>query len=155
MTPAKLIEIAEERNRNTGMRWAAAARATRITSISGSTRSRLSVRSDCASAAAPSAATKSTNIFTSCFRSIATPLVHWVPGRAGPRLRTCGLPGHRLPGHAFPGHALPAEAFPHDVLPGDRVPPHVLPGHAFPGHAGRVDAEVVGEITPREGLPDD
>src|SRR6266850_991499 len=130
MTAAKLIEIAEERNRNTGMRWAAAASPTRITSISGSTRSRLSVRSDCASAAAPSAATRSTNIFTSCFRSIATPLVHWVPGRASPRLRTCGLPGHRLPRHAFPGHA-------------------------FPGHAGRVDAEVVGEITPREGLPDD
>src|SRR3990170_2421108 len=124
MTAAKLIEIAEERNRNTGMRWAAAASPIRIASISGSTRSKLTVRSDCASAAAPSAATKRTYVFMSCLRSIAPPLVERVPGRAGPRLRTCGLligglPCDRFPGHAFPGHAFPGEALPGHVLPGD------------------------------------
>src|SRR5688572_17413312 len=158
MTAAKLIEIAEERNRNTGMRWAAAASPIRIASISGSTRSRLTVRSDCASAAAPSAATKRTNMFMSCLRSITFLLVNRVPGRAGPRLRACGLligglPRDRLPGHALPGDSLPREALPGDVLPGDRVPAHVLPRHAFPRRAARVDAAIEGEVAPDELLP--
>src|SRR5437867_4006866 len=158
MTAAKLIEIALERNRNTGMRCAAAARPMRIASISGSTWARLSVRSDCASASAPSAATNRTYVFISCLRSITPPLIDRVPRRAGTRLRArgllvSGLPGHALPGHAFPGHAFPSEAFPRDVLPRHRVPAHVLPGHALPARARRVDAAVVREVAPHEGLP--
>src|SRR5687767_8058784 len=157
MTAAKLIEIAEERNRNTGMRWAAAARPIRIASISGSTRSKLTVRSDCASAAAPSAATKRTYVFMSCVRSIASSLVDQVPGRAGPRLRTRGLligglPCDRLPGHALPGDSLPREALPRHVLPRDGVPANVLPRHAFPRRAARVHAAVEHEVTPDELL---
>src|SRR6266542_3992107 len=157
MTAAKLIEMALERNRNTGMRWAAAARPMRITSISGSTCARFSVRSDCASAAAPSAATKRTYVFISCFRSITPPLIDRIPGRAASRLRArrllvSGLPGHRLPGHAFPRDAFPGEAFPGDVLPRHAVPADVLPGHAFPGRARGVDATVVREVAPHEGL---
>src|SRR5713101_3901164 len=155
MTAAKLIEIALERNRNTGMRCAAAASAMRIASISGSTCTRLSVRSDCASATAPSPATKRTYVFISVLRSITPPLIDRVPGGPRPRQRASGLPGHRLPGHAFPGHALPGEAFPQNVLPRHRVPTHVLPGHALPARARGVHAAVVREVAPHEGLAQD
>src|ERR1700687_5739060 len=57
ITLAKDTEMAEERNRTTGMRWVTAARVTRIASISGSMVPRLMVRALVAATVKPAKAT--------------------------------------------------------------------------------------------------
>ena len=76
MTLAKDTEMAEERNRNTGMRWVTAARPTRMASMSGSTVSILSVCVASVTDIAPSATTVSTNVHSRVISPSPFPIRH-------------------------------------------------------------------------------